>query len=662
LAVAETKSAPVARRQPAAEFPHANCSKPTFALNSPLFPANIRLRFGARIRGQGRRIMRRTHHCNELRPAHIGQSVTLSGWVHSRRDLGGLLFIDIRDREGRTQSVFDPSDLPKALFDQAASLHSESVISVTGKVRQRPAGTNNAKIPTGEVEVMVSGLEVLNHADILPFPVDDPEVANKVNEELRLKYRYLDLRRPEMTRNLRLRSKVAIATRSFMDEQGFLEVETPTLFKSTPEGAREFLVPFRREPGLFYALPQSPQQFKQILMVAGVERYFQLARCYRDEDQRADRQLEFTQVDVEMSFIDREDIYALIEGLLKRVWKTALGMDIPTPFKRVSFQEALNRWGIDKPDTRFGMELVDLTDDFRASSFKVFSGAVANGGVVKALNAKGLAGATQGQIETMTEYAKSFGAKGLAFIKVEKGADGATVEWKSPIVKFFSDAEKQALTAKLEIQEGDLILFAADQWLNACEILGKIRLYCADVLKGQGKLNIPADRFDFLWVVDFPLLTFDKEFNRWYSSHHPFTAPVAEDIPLLKTDPKKVRGQHYDVVVNGVELGGGSIRIHQPDVQKTVFEEILAIPPDETQLRFGYMLEAFRYGAPPHGGIALGFDRLCAILCGTPSIRDVIAFPKTAKGTDLMTDSPAGVSARQLRDLHLEVKAAVKKE
>jgi aspartyl-tRNA synthetase len=606
--------------------------------------------------------MRRTHHCNELRPAHIGQSVTLSGWVHSRRDLGGLLFIDIRDREGRTQSVFDPSDLPKALFDQAASLHSESVISVSGKVRQRPAGTNNAKIPTGEVEVMVSGFEVLNHADVLPFPVDDPEVANKVNEELRLKYRYLDLRRPEMTRNLRLRSKVAIATRSFMDEQGFLEVETPTLFKSTPEGAREFLVPFRREPGLFYALPQSPQQFKQILMVAGVERYFQLARCYRDEDQRADRQLEFTQVDVEMSFIDREDIYALIEGLLKRVWKTALGMDIPTPFKRVSFQEALNRWGIDKPDTRFGMELVDLTDDFRASSFKVFSGAVANGGVVKALNAKGLAGATQGQIETMTEYAKSFGAKGLAFIKVEKGADGATVEWKSPIVKFFSDAEKQALTAKLEIQEGDLILFAADQWLNACEILGKIRLYCADVLKGQGKLNIPADRFDFLWVVDFPLLTFDKEFNRWYSSHHPFTAPVAEDIPLLKTDPKKVRGQHYDVVVNGVELGGGSIRIHQPDVQKTVFEEILAIPPDETQLRFGYMLEAFRYGAPPHGGIALGFDRLCAILCGTPSIRDVIAFPKTAKGTDLMTDSPAGVSARQLRDLHLEVKAAVKKE
>ncbi|HSY20125.1 MAG TPA: aspartate--tRNA ligase [Candidatus Acidoferrales bacterium] len=594
--------------------------------------------------------MKRTHHCNELRPAHIGQTVTLSGWVHSRRDLGGLIFIDIRDREGRTQTVFDPSDLTPELFTQAAALRSECVVSLTGKVRHRPEGTNNAKIPTGEVEVGVTGLLVLNMAEVLPFPVDDPEVASKVNEETRLKYRYLDLRRPEMARNLKIRSKVAIATRSYMDEQGFLEVETPTLFKSTPEGAREFLVPNRREPGTFYALPQSPQQFKQILMVAGIEKYFQLARCYRDEDLRADRQPEFTQVDIEMSFIDREDIYALIEGLLKRVWKTALNIDIPTPFKRISFEEALNRYGIDKPDTRFAMELVDMTEDFKASTFKVFSGTIANGGVVKALNAKGMAGATQGQIETMTEYAKSFGAKGLAFIKVENG------EWKSPIVKFFSEAEKAALTTKLAIQEGDLILFAADQWLNACEILGKIRLYCADVLKTQGKLVIPADQFNFLWVIEFPLLGFDREQNRWYSSHHPFTAPVGEDIPLLKTDPKKVRGQHYDVVVNGVELGGGSIRIHQPDVQKTIFEELLAIPPEETKLRFGYMLDAFKYGAPPHGGIALGFDRLIAILCGTSSIRDVIAFPKTAKGTDLMTDSPAHVSAKQLRDLYIEVK------
>jgi aspartyl-tRNA synthetase len=598
--------------------------------------------------------MKRTHHCNELRPAHVNQTATLSGWVHSRRDLGGLIFIDIRDREGRTQTVFDPSVLSKELFEQAASLRSECVVSITGKVRQRPDGTNNPKIPTGEIEVMAQSVEVLNMAEVLPFPVDDPEVASKVNEELRLKYRYLDLRRPEMARNLRLRSKVANAIRVFMDEQGFLEVETPIMFKSTPEGAREFLVPNRREPGTFYALPQSPQQFKQMLMVAGVERYYQLARCFRDEDQRADRQLEFTQLDLEMSFIEREDIYHLIEGVLKRIWKVALGLDIPTPFKRISFEEALNRWGIDKPDARFGMELADLTEDFRASKFKVFSGAVANGGVVKALNAKGLAGATQGQIETMTEYAKSFGAKGLAYIKVEGG------EWKSPIVKFFNDAEKAALTKKLAIEEGDLILFAADQWLNACEILGKIRLYCADVLKGQGKLTIPADRFEFLWVVDFPLLSFDKEQNRWYSSHHPFTAPVAEDIPLLKTDPKKVRGQHYDIVVNGTELGGGSIRIHRPDVQKTVFEEVLQIPPDLVKARFGYMLEAFKYGAPPHGGIALGFDRLMAILCGTPSIRDVIAFPKTAKGTDLMTDSPGAVEPKQLRDLHLELKVEKK--
>jgi aspartyl-tRNA synthetase len=617
--------------------------------------------------------MKRTHHCNELRPAHIGQTVTLEGWVHSRRDLGGIIFIDIRDREGRTQVVIEPYELARSLargksFEQVAddhpeflrrmreilSLRSECVVRITGKVRARPAGTNNPKIATGEVEVTVSGLELLNYAEVLPFPVDDPEVANKVNEELRLKYRYLDLRRPEMARNLRVRSKVATATRVFMDEEGFLEVETPILFKSTPEGAREFLVPNRREPGTFYALPQSPQQFKQILMVAGVERYYQIARCFRDEDQRADRQLEFSQIDIEMSFVEREDIYNLVEGLLKRIWKTALNIDVPTPFKRLSYREAIDRYGIDKPDTRFGMELADFTEEFRGSKFKIFSGAVANQGVVKAINAKGLACVTQGQMDIMTETAKNFGAKGLAFIKVEGG------EWKSPIVRFFSDAEKAALTSKLAIEEGDLILFAAEQWLTACEILGKIRLYCAEVLKGQGKLVVPADRFDFLWVVDFPLLSFDREQNRWYSSHHPFTAPVEEDIAMLTTDPKKVRGQHYDVVVNGVELGGGSIRIHRPDVQKKVFEEVLQIPPDETQLRFGYMLEAFRYGAPPHGGIALGFDRLNAILCGTPSIRDVIAFPKTAKGTCLMTESPSAVSARQLRDLHIEVKAAKK--
>ncbi|WCJ58652.1 aspartate--tRNA ligase [Fontisphaera persica] len=594
--------------------------------------------------------MKRTHHCNELRREHAGLTVTLTGWVHSRRDLGGVIFLDIRDREGRTQVVFDPSDLSPAVFEQAATLRPESVVQVTGTVRVRPEGTANPKIATGEVEVMARELAVLNHAEVLPFPVDDPEAASKVNEELRLKYRYLDLRRPEMLRNLRLRHQVATATRQYFDEQGFLEIETPMLFKSTPEGAREFLVPSRTNPGQFYALPQSPQQFKQILMVAGIERYFQLAKCFRDEDLRADRQPEFTQIDLEMSFIEREDIYRLIEGLLKRIWKVALGMDIPTPFPRIPFVEALNRWGIDKPDTRFALELADLTDVFRGSSFKVFSQAVADGGVVKALNAKGLACATQGQMDAFTELAKSMGAKGLAFIKVEGG------EWKSPIVKFFTPAEKEALQARLGIEEGDLILFAAGPWLASCEILGKLRLYAAELLKQMGRLSIPADRFDFLWVVDFPLLSFDKEQNRWYSSHHPFTAPVAEDIPLLKTDPKQVRGQHYDVVVNGVELGGGSIRIHQPDVQKTIFEDILQIPPDIAQARFGYMLEAFRYGAPPHGGIALGFDRLIAILCGTSSIRDVIAFPKTAKGTCLMTNSPSAAEPRQLRELHLEVK------
>ncbi len=577
------------------------------------------------------------------------------GWVHLRRDLGGLIFIDIRDREGITQAVFDPSNLSAEIINTASSLRSESVIALTGKVRRRPGNNPTDRIPTGEIEVVVEELEILNQAAVLPFPINDSETTLKVNEELRLQYRYLDLRRPEMINNLRLRSKIAMELRTYLDEQGFLEVETPTLFKSTPEGAREFIVPFRNMPGYFYALPQSPQQFKQILMVSGVEKYFQLARCYRDEDLRADRQPEFTQLDIEMSFIEREDIYCLIEGLLKRVWKLARNIDIPTPFARISFHEVMNRWGIDKPDTRFGMELNDFSEEFKTSAFKVFSGTVAAGGVVKAINAKGLAGATQGQLEAMTEIATGLGAKGLASIKVENG------NWKSPIAKFFSESEKEALTRKLQVEEGDLILFAADkEWLRACEILGRIRLYCAELLKAQGKLQIPADQFNFLWVVDFPLMSYDPEMERWYSSHHPFTSPVAEDIPLLKDAPLKVRGQHYDIVVNGVELGGGSIRIHQPSVQKTIFEEVLKIPPDLVQSRFGYMLEAFRYGAPPHGGIALGFDRLVAMLCGSASIRDVIAFPKTMKGACLMTQSPGKVEESQLRDLHLTLN--VKKE
>jgi len=600
--------------------------------------------------------MKRTHHCNELRLEHTGQEVTISGWVHSCRDLGGVIFIDIRDREGRTQVVFDPQDTDPTLVDIVSKLHSESVISVSGRVRQRPDETENVKISTGQVEIVAVAMEVYNHSDVLPFQIDDPDAAAKVNEELRLQYRYLDLRRPEMAHNLRLRSKVATATRVFMEEEGFLEVETPTLFKSTPEGAREFLVPSRISPGEFYALPQSPQQFKQILMCSGVDKYFQLARCYRDEDLRADRQPEFTQIDVEMSFIDRDDIYDLIERLLKRVWKTALNCDVPTPFPRISYKEVMNRYGIDKPDTRFPMEIVDFSEEFTTSTFKVFSGTVENGGVVKAINAKKFACVTQGQMEAMTEIAKNLGAKGLAFIKVENG------EWKSPIVKFFSDEEKAALQEKLNIEEGDLILFAASEWLNACEILGKIRLYAAQKLVELGNLNISDDQFNFLWVVDFPLLAFDREMDRWFSSHHPFTSPVVEDIPNLTKDPKSVRGQHYDIVVNGVELGGGSIRIHQPDLQKTVFEDVLKLTPEITQTRFGYMLEAFKYGCPPHGGIALGFDRLIALLCGSDSIRDVVAFPKTTKGSCLMTESPATVETRQLRDLHIDLKVARKVE
>lgn len=580
----------------------------------------------------------------------------MEGWVHSNRDLGGVIFIDIRDREGRTQTVFDPSDLSDEIFKVAEAARSESVIRVTGTVRARPDDTANTKIATGEVEVLANGIEMLNQAEVLPFQIDDPEASAKVHEDHRLRHRYLDLRRPEMINNLKVRSKVATATRVFMEEQGFLEIETPTLFKSTPEGAREFIVPSRLHPGKFYALPQSPQQYKQILMVGGVEKYFQLARCYRDEDLRADRQPEFTQIDIEMSFIDREDIYALIEGLLKRVWKTALDIDIPTPFKRMSFEDVMNQYGIDKPDTRFGMELADFTEDFRESKFKVFKSVIEKGGVVKAINARGYADVTQGQMETMTRVAQEHGAKGLAYIKVENG------EWKSPIVKFFSDAEKEALSTKLEIQEGDLILFAADEWLNACEILGLIRNYCREILESRGKLTIDKNRFDFLWVIEFPLLAFDKEMNRWYSSHHPFTAPVEADSDKLTSDPKSVRGQHYDMVVNGVELGGGSIRIHQRELQQKVFKDVLQLPDEVIKERFGYMLEAFKYGAPPHGGIALGFDRLIAMLCGVSSIREVIAFPKTAKGADLMAESPAEVDPKQLRELYIQTKLPQKPE
>jgi aspartyl-tRNA synthetase len=591
--------------------------------------------------------MKRTHHCGQLRGTHVGEKVSLYGWVHARRDHGGIVFIDLRDREGLTQVVFDPQH-NKPSWESAQGLRSEFVIGVEGLVRARPAGTVNAKLPTGEIEVLAHALEILNPSETPPFPIDE-SASTPTGEDLRLQYRYLDLRRPSMAKNLILRHKVAKAVRDYFDANGFLEVETPILFKSTPEGAREYLVPSRVNPGKFYALPQSPQQFKQMLMVAGVDRYFQIAKCFRDEDLRADRQPEFTQIDVEMSYVTREDVLEMIEGLVCHIWKTVRGETLPQPFPRMAYKDAMERFGSDKPDTRFGMELVDFTDDFKASAFKVFRAAVDAGGVVKAINAKGLAGATQGQIETLTETAKSFGAKGLAFIKVEGG------EWKSPIVKFFSEAEKAALTGKLQIEDGDLILFGADKREVVWEVLGRLRLVVAGILRKAGKLLIADNQWNFLWVIDFPLLEYRAEEGKYFARQHPFTAAVPEDEPLLDTDPLKVRGSQYDLVLNGQEMAGGSIRIHRPDVQNKMFEQVLKIPAEVAKARFGYMLEAFRYGAPPHGGIALGFDRLCAILCGSTNIRDVIAFPKTAKAYDLMTSSPSEVEAKQLRDLHIKL-------
>ncbi len=589
--------------------------------------------------------MKRTHHCAQLTSADLGATVSLLGWVDTIRDQGGIIFVDLRDRKGVTQIKLEPRD-NAALAEQLKHLKPESVIGISGTVARRPAGTENSSLPTGEVEVDATALEIYNISDTPPFPLDDAG-GDKVNEDLRLTYRYLDLRRPKMRRNLQVRHRAAKSIRDYFDSQEFIEVETPALVKSTPEGAREYLVPSRIHAGQFYALSQSPQQFKQILMVAGVEKYFQIARCFRDEDLRADRQMEFTQVDVEASFVTREDIYALFEGMLKKLWKDVLGTDIPTPFTRMAYVDAMNHYGVDKPDVRFPLELVDFSDTFKNSGFKVFQATVASGGVIKAINARGLADLTQGELKNLEDIAKSLGAKGLAFIKVEGG------EWKSPIVKFFSDAEKAELTAKLNIAEGDMVFFAAAPWEKACAILGRIRLESAALLQKRGKLTVRHDDWKFLWVIDFPLMSHDEAENRYVATHHPFTAPVPEDAGLLDSNPKAVRGQHYDVVLNGMELGGGSIRIHQPALQKKVFEDVLKIPADVVESRFGYMLKAFTYGAPPHGGIAFGLDRMVALLCGTTSIRDVIAFPKTQRGQDLMAQSPTPVTARQLKELHI---------
>ncbi|MFU8847615.1 MAG: aspartate--tRNA ligase [Opitutales bacterium] len=596
--------------------------------------------------------MKRTHNCSQLRKSDVGANATLSGWVDSVRDHGGILFVDLRDREGRTQIVLDPSN--PALEAEFGSIKPESVISVSGEVVARIDSAVNSNLATGEVELQASELKVHNVSKTPPFPMDDS--ADKVGEDLRMTYRYLDLRRSSNLKLLKLRHKTTQSIRNYMDEEGFLDVETPMLFKSTPEGAREFLVPSRMNPGSFYALPQSPQQYKQMLMVAGVERYYQLARCFRDEDLRADRQPEFTQLDIELSFIDREDMYALIEGLMQRVWKDVLGVDLQTPFLRMSYFDAMNRFGVDKPDMRFGMELQDCGEIFKDSGFKVFKGALDSGGAVKAFNAKGLADLTQGELRDLEDAAKSLGAKGLAFIKSEGG------EWKSPILKFFSEEEKAALQSTLHIEDGDIVFFAASDWEQACTILGRVRLDAAKLLVKRGKLIIDPAEYKFLWVIEFPLMLFDEEAGRYVASHHPFTAPVEEDVPLLDSDPKAVRGQHYDLVLNGVELGGGSIRIHQPELQKKVFEEVLKIEPDVVESRFGYMLRAFEYGAPPHGGIAFGLDRMVTILGGRTSIRDVIAFPKNQKGQEMMTASPGIATEKQLRDLHIKTVLPKKEE
>jgi aspartyl-tRNA synthetase len=584
--------------------------------------------------------MFRTHDCNSLRKSDIDRQVTLAGWVNVTRDHGGVIFIDLRDREGLTQVVFRPEENSE-LAKQAHTLRGEDVIQVSGTVAARLPGTENPNLATGDIEIIPSQLRILNRADPLPFPVD----AEPQNEDLRMTHRYLDLRRPRLARNLRIRHRAAKATRDYLDSQGFVEVETPILSKSTPEGARDFLVPSRIMPGRFYALPQAPQQYKQLLMVAGVEKYFQIAKCFRDEDLRADRQPEFTQIDIEASFVTPDDIFSVTEGMLAAIFKAARNVDIKTPFDRLSYREALDRYGSDKPDRRFEMELIDLGETFRESSFKVFRGALDSGGVVKAVNAKGFAGITIGQADELTEIAKLHGAKGLAFIKVENG------EWKSPIVKFFSDAEKTALRSKLNMEEGDCVFFAADKWEIACEVLGRIRLRIAEM----EKLMPAGETWNFLWVTDFPLFEWSPDENKWNAMHHPFTRPKAEDMPLF--DAKKfpeVRAEAYDVVSNGVEIGGGSMRIYEPELQDKMFAA-LGISPEARESQFGHLLRALRLGAPPHGGIAFGFDRLVMLICGEQGIREVMAFPKNNRGMDFMTQSPAEIDPKQLRDLGIRL-------
>lgn len=583
----------------------------------------------------------RTHYCGEVTHTAVGQTVRLKGWAQRRRDLGGLIFIDLRDRTGIVQIVFSP-DVSKEALQVAETIRSEYVLDVEGTVVQREEGQVNPNLPTGTVEVHATHVAILSQAKTPPFPISD---KTDVSEDVRLKYRYLDLRRPVMFQTFQMRHQVTKAIRDFLDEEGFLEVETPILTKSTPEGARDYLVPSRVHPGEFYALPQSPQIFKQLLMVAGFERYYQIARCFRDEDLRADRQPEFTQVDIETSFMSQDDILAMIERMMARVMKVAKGVDIPIPFPRMSYDEAIARYGSDKPDTRFGLELVDLSEQVKDCGFKVFASAVQNGGQVKAINVKGAADKySRKDIDALTEYVARYGAKGLAWLKVE--ADGL----KGPIAKFFTEDEQKQMMQTLEAETGDLLLFVADKKSVVADALGALRLKL-----GKDLQLIDESAFHFLWITDWPLFEYDEEEGRYYAAHHPFTMPVREDVPKFETDPASIRAQAYDLVLNGYELGGGSLRIFERDIQEKMFKT-LGFTEEQAREQFGFLLEAFEYGTPPHGGIALGLDRLVMLLAGRSNLRDTIAFPKTASASCLLTEAPSAVSEAQLDELHLRIK------
>ncbi|MCY7798696.1 MULTISPECIES: aspartate--tRNA ligase [Bacillus] len=588
----------------------------------------------------------RTYYCGEITEKVIGESVVLKGWVQKRRDLGGLIFIDLRDRTGIVQVVFNP-DVSKAALETAESIRSEYVLDITGKVVAREEATVNPNLKTGRIEIQAESVEVLSAAKTPPFAISDQ--AAEVSEDIRLKHRYLDLRRPEMFNSLKMRHNVTKAVRRFLDDNGFLDIETPVLTKSTPEGARDYLVPSRVHEGEFYALPQSPQIFKQLLMVSGFDRYYQIARCFRDEDLRADRQPEFTQIDIEMSFMSQEDIMMLSEEMMAHVMRETHGIEISLPLPRMSYEDAMNRYGSDKPDTRFGMLLTDVSEAVKDSDFKVFASAVASGGAVKAINVKGAAANySRKDIDALGEFAANYGAKGLAWLKTE--ADGL----KGPIAKFFAGEKQEALVQALDAAVGDLLLFVADKLEVANDALGALRL------KLGKELNlIDESLFNFLWVVDWPLLEYDAEEGRYYAAHHPFTMPVREDLKLIETNPQDMKAQAYDLVLNGYELGGGSIRIFEKDVQEKMFG-LLGFSEEEAKEQFGFLLEAFEYGAPPHGGIALGLDRLVMLLSGRTNLRDTIAFPKTASASCLMTEAPSEVDNAQLDELHLEIKRKIR--